>query len=324
MPTDEVKPEHVIDAVPVSETPQTMTTAQAKAAAKTLPTVDQLRAGLKANRMHGWSAARDAWERETKIAKVLGDTFSTPIGEWCAGPEYRALRDDRSNTTESEGGKKVKRSTTREREPKPQVSGAIVLPLRGTRHAEVIEGVKLSGVKTEGDDWVVIPKDKAQAVADKLVEAAKDSDAEFPRRLMMATYVSMRQAVSSLKGESNPAARLASALNAATGVTWQVVMRPDASLAWSVSKDGKVVVDTGTQTQAADAVGVKRTAPAKKAPSKKAPAAKKAAPAKKATTKKAAPTKKAAAARTASGKRQSKSGPVSKASQTRRTSKKVA
>jgi hypothetical protein len=86
-----------------------MTAAQAKAAAKKLPTIDQLRSGLKANRVEGWSAARMARDDEHNIAKVLGESFPTPIADWCASDEYKSLRDDRGQTERRESGGNTER-----------------------------------------------------------------------------------------------------------------------------------------------------------------------------------------------------------------------
>lgn len=93
-----VKPEHVIDAVPVQRGgTATMTKAQATAAAKKLPSIDDLRKAMKADRLVGHSAARKARDEETALKKVLGDSFKTPINEWVGTQEYKDLRDDKAN-----------------------------------------------------------------------------------------------------------------------------------------------------------------------------------------------------------------------------------
>jgi hypothetical protein len=112
--TDTVKPEHVIDAVPVerggSKKPD-MTSAQAKAAAKQLPSIDVLRAAMKEDRLNGWSMTKTALDKERLIAKVLGESFPRPILDWIATDEYKSLRDDRQQTTRKAEGRTMRKES---------------------------------------------------------------------------------------------------------------------------------------------------------------------------------------------------------------------
>jgi hypothetical protein len=127
-------------------------------------------------------------------------------------------------------------------EPTPAPEGFHMVPLRTAKHTALIEPLtKGTGSKIAAGNALHVKDADPQRLVNRLVQSYDDSEAQFDRRLLLATTVMVRNVYPEVSVESGSQVhRLIDALNADGSVDWEIGMASDSTLVWTVNgEEGK-------------------------------------------------------------------------------------